>query len=63
MCKPSLKKRLDLIKVHYNLTISTVKMFVNVRNNVTTRVTLPGIAVKGIKKLIIETRTIVIHGM
>ena len=46
----------------YSLTIWCMKIFVNVRNWVTIRATLPGMADKGMIKLIWETMTIAIDG-
>ena len=43
-------------------TISWIKMFVRVKNSVTTRATLPGIADKGMMKLTLDAITIVIAG-
>ena len=44
------------------LTIWAMKMFVKVRNNVTIRLTLPGIAVRGMMKLKLDVITIKKHG-
>ena len=48
--------------IHF-LTIWWMKRFVNVRNSVTSKPTLPGIAETGIAKLIADSRTIAMHGM
>ena len=47
---------------HTELTIWWIKMLVNVRNCVTTRAILPGIAERGTMKLIDETTTIEMQG-
>ena len=59
--KVSLKKPIKYqVKIKY--TIRCIKMLTKVRNWVTIRATLPGVADIGIMKLIIETTTIAIVG-
>ena len=52
-----------MIKNNDTNTICLMKMFVNVKNCVTTSATLPGIAVMGIMKLKLDAVTIDMHGM
>ena len=51
-----------VVLIKQQLTIWWIKMFVNVRNCVTTNATLPGIQDIGIMKLIWDTTTIAAQG-